>query len=251
MSTIEAQLKKLGLEEKEVNIYMTLLTHGPSSVRKIAAVSGVNRGSTYDTLKALRERGLVSHFHEETKQHFVAEDPSKLKKLVTDRQEELAGISESLEEMIPELQSLFDQGGGKPVARYYEGPTGIKTILTDVLESMSRAKEKEYWVYSSSAVREAGLYDAFPDFTPQRVERGIRCRTIALGHNGSTAELSDHRWIPAVEGTPTYILIYDGKCAFISLGASASLFGVVIDNAGIYQTQRVLFEQLWKSLPKE
>jgi len=251
MHTIESQLKKLGLEEKEISVYLTLLTHGPSSVRKVAAVSGVNRGSTYDTLKSLRERGLVSHFHEDTKQHFIAEDPAKLKKLVTDRQEELQRVAGSIDDMIPELQSLFNKGGGKPVARYYEGPVGIQMILVDVLDTMSADEEKEYFVYSSSAVRDAGLYDAFPDFTEQRIARGIQVKTIALGPGGKTAGLDQRKWIPAVEGTPTYILIYDGKCAFISLGVSASLFGVVIENPGIYQTHKLLFDQQWKSLPTE
>lgn len=250
---MDTQLQKLGLEEREVAVYMTLLTHGPCSVRKLAGISGINRGSTYDTLKSLRERGLVCHYHEDTKQCFVAEDPGKLKHLLNDRQSELELLSSALEGMIPELQSLFDNGGGKPVVRYYEGPQGIKAILNDVLEVMSSAKaaeNKEYYVYSSASVREAGLYNAFPDFTAQRVERGIRVRTIALGHGGTSAELAEHKWIKATEGTPTYILIYGGKCAFVSLGLGATLFGVVIDNPGLYQTQKLLFESQWSCLPK-
>ncbi len=253
MSSIETQLKKLGLDDRESVLYMTLLTHGPCSVRKLAGISGVNRGSTYDSLKSLRERGLICHYHEDTKQCFVAEDPEKLVRLVNEQKAELDQISASLSQMIPELRSLYDNGGGKPTVSYYEGGAGVRTILLDVLEKMAAQDEsqREYYVYSSASVREAGLYASFENFTDERIARTIRVKTIALGHCGTIAELSEHKCIEAVEGSPTYILIYANKCAFISLGANGTLFGVVVDNPGLYKTQKIVFESLWKMLPEK
>ncbi len=54
MVTFETELQKLGLGEKEIAVYLALLSHGPSSVRKIAGISGINRGTTYDCLRALK-----------------------------------------------------------------------------------------------------------------------------------------------------------------------------------------------------
>lgn len=268
MSTFETELMRLGLNEKEVAIYLTLLSHGPSSVRKLAGISGINRGTTYDVLRSLKERGLACFYHEDTKQCFVAEDPSRLSELIVTQESELARAKQSVSELIPELRSLHDRGADRPVSRYYEGPQGIRAILLDVLDSMAysaeatEAREKEpafaeassgreektYCVYSSSAVRDAGLYASFPDYTAERIARHVRVKTIALGHGGSDAELSEHKWIPATEAAPTYILIYAGKCAFISLNTSHMLVGVVIENAGVYETQKILFEALWKSI---
>ncbi len=248
MSSFETELLKLGLSEKEALIYLTLLSHGPSSVRKLAGISGINRGTAYDCLKALKEHGLVSFFNEESKQCFVAEDPARLQELVVAKQSELERSKASLDEMIPELRSLHDRGGDKPVSRYYEGSQGVRTILLDVLDSVEKSEQKEYCVYSSASVREAGLYDLFPDYTDERIKRGINVKTISLGPGGDHAELSQRKWIKATEGTPTYILLYHGKCAFISLGVSGSLVGVIIENPGIYATQKLLFDELWKTL---
>ena len=74
--------KKLGLSDKEAHVYLSLLEHGTSSVRSLAASTKLNRGTTYDILKKLREVGLASFFHKNTKQHFVAEDPEKILKLL-------------------------------------------------------------------------------------------------------------------------------------------------------------------------
>ena len=248
MVYIESELLKLGLSEKEATVYLTLLSHGPSSVRKLSGISGINRGTAYDCLRALKEHGLVSFFHENTKQSFVAEDPARLHELVVARQAELDRSRTSLAEMIPELRSLHDRGGDKPVSRYYEGPQGVRIILLDILETMEVASDKTYYVYSSASVREAGLYDNFKNYTEERINKGINVKTISLGPGGGPVDLSERKWIEASEGTPTYILLYDGKCAFVSLGASATLFGVIIENNGLYQTQKLLFEQLWKSL---
>ncbi len=248
MVTFETELQKLGLGEKEIAVYLALLSHGPSSVRKIAGISGINRGTTYDCLRALKEHGLVTFFHEHTKQLFVAEDPARLHELVLIRQAELDRSRASLQEMIPELRSLHDRGSDKPVSRFYEGPSGVRTILLDVLETIAASDTKTYYVYSSASVREAGLYDNFKNFTDERIANNITVKTISLGPGGEPTELSERKWLPAAEGTPTYILIYGGKCAFISLGKSATLFGVIIENRGIFETQKLLFEHLWKSL---
>ena len=148
--------------------------------------------------------------------------------------------------MIPELRSLHDSGNDKPIVRYYEGPKGIRTILMDVLDTVASSDHNEYCVYSSASVREAGLYASFPDYTTERIDRGINVRTIALGAGGTTAGLDARKWIAADEGAPTYILIYAGKCAYISLGPQDKLVGVIIENPGLHQTQKLLFEHQWK-----
>jgi sugar-specific transcriptional regulator TrmB len=120
----------------------------------------LNRGTTYDILKKLQEIGLVSYYHQDTKQRFVAEDPEKLSKLVENKKEELKNIQEKIIDFIPELKSLQDKGGNKPVTRFYEGREGIRFILDDVLLLMGETEEKEF-MYSAGG---EDVY-SYPDFT--------------------------------------------------------------------------------------
>ncbi|MCK4799448.1 TrmB family transcriptional regulator, partial [Candidatus Parcubacteria bacterium] len=48
---LEKSLHEFGLKEKEIKIYLALLDLGPSSIRKIAELAKVNRGTSYDILK--------------------------------------------------------------------------------------------------------------------------------------------------------------------------------------------------------
>lgn len=237
---------------------MSLLSYGPASVRKIAKISGLNRGTAYDILRSLKDIGLVAHFNKEKKQYFVTEDPQRIESLFKQKEEEIKAIKEDIADLVRELKSQYDSGGKKPAVRLYEGKKGIKAILEDVLSTMSRQKtadgeigkehEIEYYVYSPQEVR-TKLYDGFEDYNRERISRGISVKTIALGRGGGLFGKDERKWIPSAKlSRPTYTLIYNGKVAHIFLDAGKNLSGVIIENKGIFETQKFLFLELWKKI---
>jgi sugar-specific transcriptional regulator TrmB len=243
-----AIFKKLGLEEKEAVIYLALLKHGASSVRHLALLTKLNRGTVYDILKKLQEAGLVSYFHKDTKQNFVAEEPEKILKLVASRQAELDQAASKVKQLIPELKSLQEKGGDKPVTKFYEGRAGVRFILDDILSSLREMKLSEYYVYSAAGVRE-DVYEAYPDFNKKRIKNKIKANTISLSSGGGTYGLDERKWLKTEQtgtGNMTYILIYSDKCAFISRDSRNNPVGVIIENKMIYETEKTLFMQLWK-----
>src|SRR3989344_6427106 len=240
-------LQKLGLNDKEITIYLFLLKLGPVSVRKLAEQTGVNRGTAYDILKGLRDLGLVSYYHKATKQYFAAEDPKKLIEATENKINELSIVREKINEIIPELKSLHDQAGAKPVVKYYDGNQGIKTILQDVLEATYNLKIKTYYVFSASSIRPY-LYQAYPQFTNQRIKKAIEVRVLAIGQGGEEAKLSERKWLTKQEGSPTYILIYADKVAMISVNRNGEPLGLIIEDEALYQTQKQLFQFIWQTL---
>lgn len=241
-------LKKLNLSDKEVIVYLKLLEHGSMSVRSLAGLINLNRGTTYDILKRLQEIGLVSYFHKDTKQQFIAEDPDKLLKLLTSRQEEFKKAEDKIINLIPELRSLQEKGGDKPITKLYEGKSGIKFILEDILSSMRKQSVTEYYIYSAAGVRE-DVYVAYPDFNKKRIKNKLIAKTISLSPGGSTYGLDERKWLKT-DGTEknnmTYIIIYTGKCAFISRDSRNNPVGVIIENKMIYETQKAIFLKLWE-----
>lgn len=239
-------LKTLGFSDKTAKIYLALLSLGPSSVRSLAEFCGLNRGTIYDNLKWLQEKGVVNYYQKDTKQYFVAEDPEKLRQLVKNQQAELAEADQKLEKTVPELQALYNRGGERPVARYYERKE-INQILEDVLNICEQTGENLYRIYSAVGIREY-LYDNFETFSDVRIAKGIAVKVIAIGEGGELRGLDERKWIEVKNNTPTYIIIYPGKTAYISLDAKKEPIGVVIENEGIYQTQKMIFDQLWEKL---
>jgi hypothetical protein len=65
---------------------------------------------------------------------------------------------------------------------------------------------------------------------------------------GELRGLDERRWLKRESPTPTYIIVYPGKVASISLNGRGELIGVVIENEGVYETQKIIFDELWEKL---
>ena len=238
--------KKLGFSDKSAKVYLVLLGLGPSSVRKLSDSLDMNRGQVYEVLKELQEKEVVRFFKEDTKQLFVADDPENLRKLVDRKEQELKIINKSVDMVIPELQALYNSGGNRPVAKYFKDDD-IKTILEDVLTVCENSEEKLYRVYSAEKVTEH-LYENFPSFSDARIAKNIEVKVIATGTGGELRGLDERKWLKQNSKTPTYIFIYPGKTAYISFDSKDNLVGVIIENVGICETQKMIFDQLWFNL---
>jgi len=242
-------LKKLDFSDKEIKLYLKLLEQGAMSVRGLSELTGLNRGTAYDILKRLQELGLVSYYHQDTKQKFVAEDPERLLKLIKERKEKLEEAKLAIKDIIPELKSLKEKEGDRPVTKFYEGKEGVRSILEDVLSTMDGEAEKEYYVYSSTKASEA-INNAFPEYTKERIKRKISVKVISLAQGGKMHGLDERRWLKTSEDAATFVIIYAGKCAFISRDASENPVGVIIENNMIYKTQKILFFELWERMKR-
>jgi HTH-type transcriptional regulator, sugar sensing transcriptional regulator len=105
----------------------------------------------------------------------------------------------------------------------------------------------EYYIYSAANASD-DINTAYPNFTAERIRRGISVKAISLSKGGRTYGLDERRWMPTNEESATFVIIYAGKCAFVSRDASGSPVGVVVENEKIYETQKIIFLQLWDTL---
>jgi sugar-specific transcriptional regulator TrmB len=243
-------LTEFGLSDKENSVYISLLELGPSPARAVARKAGVNRGTAYDILRQLVELGLAS-FYRKGKQHFAAEPPERLIDVVEDKQMHLQKLKMNIAEKLPELRTIFVHQGGKPSIRVYEGTKGIKKILEDVLHTVEVLTQKEYYVYSSSTEKDRLLiYKDFPQFNEKRIQKKIKVRTISLGSGGETVGLDERKWLKHTnnKSSATHEIIYGNKVAHIGLDNSGNPFGVIIENFDIYESQKLVFETVWKNL---
>lgn len=248
---IQVILKNFGLSEKEIAIYLSLIELGPSSVREISNKSKVNRGTTYDILKALIALGIVSYYNKATKQYFAAEEPEKLLSAIDQKKEDLDEVRGSIQENLPLIRTLFEKQGGKPVVKFYEGSKGVRQIFEDVLDEVSSAADKSYYLYSSAtAEHRKNVYGSMPDFSEKRIKKSIKVKIISLGEGGKLAGLDERKQMPIGKEDlkATHEIIYAGKVAHISIDENGNPVGVVIQNEEIYNMQKTVFEFNWKNL---
>lgn len=242
-------LTNLGLGHKEALTYAALLQTDTVSIRRVAAISGINRGTTYDALKHLIVLGLVSVKKRGARECFTAESPERIHDLIREKRRDLLEASTTAKAVIPGLLSKHRHTGSNPIVRYYEGDEGVVTILKDVLETCRTMDDPCYHTYSSRQLRQY-LYRKFPTFTERRIAAGIKVKVIAMGEGGELAAGAERKWLPNTGSadTSSYTLIYGDKVAIISVSNNLVPFGLIVEEQSTANMHRLLFNHLWQYL---
>lgn len=247
--TVQKLLGELGFSEAEGETYWALLNLENVSIRKVSQRSGINRGTTYDALKRLLAAGLATTRRAGEREYYSAESPEKIYDLIRDRRKELWQVQQRAQKVIPEVLARKARPQGRPLVKYYEDDDGVVAILKDVLQTCGQLAEPAYYAYSSRPLRKY-LYRKFPQFTERRVAEGIAVKVIAVGEGSDTEGLSERKWLaePDESLISSYMLIYGDKVAHISISSDLTPYGVVVEDDGTANMQRLLFEQLWATI---
>ena len=112
--TIQDTLQNMGLEQKEASIYTALLELGEATVLAVSRKSGIKRPTAYVILRSLEQKGFASRVLKSKKTLFVPQHP---KKLVTEAELRV----KELQDVLPQLESLFRKEEGRPRVMIYEG----------------------------------------------------------------------------------------------------------------------------------
>ncbi len=248
VTMISDTLKKIGFSGDEINVYLNLLEKSPTSVRLIAADTGIGRGTVFNILKKFIAQGLASYYQRGKGKLFAAEDPEKIKELLKRQEKQLEEQRVEVASAIPELRSLFSAHGSRPKIKYYEGTKEVSEMLRDVLAVTAQETGKEYFVYSTKGKRQI-IYKDFPDFSEQRIKAGIKVKVVAIGPGGELRGLDERKWLSekAAEDS-SYMVIYGPKISFVTLDAKGQPLGVIIEDRASAETQKLIFRRLWEAL---
>lgn len=241
---------EIGLETRDKRVYEALLLSPRSSLRKIASDTGINRGSVYESMKKLTEQGLVSSLEAGRQRRYSAAEPASIIELIKERRNELIIAEKQASVYVKQLQSSAKQrADAVQFSQFYEGTEGIAAILRDVIATCRSLETPSYRAISTKDVREY-IYQNFRNFTQRRIAENIAVQVIAVGQGGGQDALAERRWLESNRNeTPNcYTLIYGNKTAFINLGAGNILSAIVIDNPGVANLQKNLFDHLWETV---
>lgn len=238
---MDKKLQALGMDDKELRFYLAALELGSASVTEVAMRAGVSRTNGYDLLERLERRGLVAQESEGAgTRRVIPEDPSVLlrdwerRKLV-------------LNELVPELRSLYNGSPRKPRTRIYEGTEGINRALWETLECRSKVL---MGVLSMHELLEVPGPQWMDGFIAERVKRGIQLKVIRSPMReteniwpSSAEELRELRFAPANLDLGMTMYINDDKVTYVS--SKAENYALVIESRELASLNRAFFQSLW------
>lgn len=135
LADVKLNLQELGLSPKEIDVYVSMLELGPSSVQDIAKKAGVNRTTTYVMMEKLKGRGLTSCYEKGKKILFCAETPERLMHLILGEQSRVDAKRDRLQLSLPRLLAIFNSIEDKPRVRFFDGTDAIVQIHREIAES--------------------------------------------------------------------------------------------------------------------
>jgi len=236
---IKETLDKFGLSHNETKAYLTLLRIGGSMAGRIAKEAQMDRASCYDSLKKLLKKGLIGYALEANRKMFKAVSPNRLIEILEEKEDEI-------QEILPDLMSLYKEEKGKYGVTLYKGYKGMKSVFEDILKE---AKGKENLVIDSSGQFEKKMPYYFPHFVKGLEKNKIKIRHIVRGENLNASKTTETRYLPkSLKESVVATNIYGNKIAILLWTEVPE--AIIIENKAAAEAYRDYFEILWQAARK-
>ncbi|MCX5681043.1 MAG: hypothetical protein NT079_01965, partial [Candidatus Omnitrophica bacterium] len=209
---IQKILEQCGLTKKEADFYIAALSLGTASITSITKKAEVKRPTAYLVIEELLKKNLLVSVPQGKKVFYKAEHPEKfIKKIEENRRK--------IEEILPELASLYSINTKEPKIRFYEGKEKLFSIYEEIFKakninamisvdrffSLFTAKDDEH--FFRILVRNGGmLKDMFQNTKKAREYAKSKYR---FG-------ISKVKILPKTFNFATDILVFDDKVALMS-----------------------------------
>ena len=238
-------LRKIGLTENEIKIYLHLLKSGSSTAYEIGKQTGIYRVHVYDKLEQLMDKGLVTHVYRGAKKYFQATHPSKIKHYLEDQKRVLEVQEQAVDSILPELEAMTRIPKEDTFVEVFKGNEGLKFFLKDIIKT-----KKEVLI---TGIDDQKYQDALSIFMKQYFRdlrnNNIKERVITLKKLGvflfekELAPTTHYRFLTEKQFNPTNTFVYGNKVVIVTWGTP--VMAVMIKNEAIAETYRNHFEHLW------
>lgn len=266
MTNLEAEIKKLGLSDKEAKVYLAALELGQAPVAEIAAHSGIVRVTAYVILEELRKKGLVSTFSKEgnsdakrgrssdrkrrRKTYFASESPKRLSRLFEIEENRLEENFSNLKKILPDLDKLYESRGERPKVRFFEGIEGIKAIREDILKTRAKSMEEIIPLDISHKYFPPSKKDHRKIMNEKL--KHVDCRVIYTSKKGQI--WPENKGIkervkfikPELFPISSEIVLFGNKTIIVV--TKNKKFGIIIEDELITGTLKAVFNVIWKNL---
>jgi len=244
---IKQSLEKAGLSRGESAVYLALIDLGLVTITPIVAKSRVSTSKVYDILNRLIKKGLASFITENHVKKFKAEDPRQLIEYVSEKEKELEEVKLELNKNISSLLAKINLSEKQATTSVYEGFKGMKTIFDKSLDELKKG-DTLYVSGISESTEEIRTY--FLHYFRKQAKIGFKVKAIFDETAKYKAverknKLTDFKFLPKGIITPATIDIYGTK-TILSVGNSAYILTILIDNKEISDSFKKNFDLLWE-----
>ena len=240
--------KRLGLKDKEMNTFLKMLELGAQPVSVVAKHMGIPRSTMYLVVENLKKAQLIETFERADILYVKAIPVQQMPEVIKSRERELEQTAKLLEEKLPELSRLESKFSITPHVKFHEGKGAVMKMYESILN------EKGFYAFFAPAL----VKKAMPEYhfkIPETI-RSKKLKVQELLVAGPDAEeyeskfrSKNHQIRILKKGVhfESDTIICKEKIYMISYGEE-NIVATEIFNKPLAETQRVIFEELWKTI---
>lgn len=238
------ELEKIGFTKNEAHVYSVCLRKGASTAFKLSQSLDLPTSTIYDTLKKLRERGLVKLTPRKGKKYFEPADPEILEKLTQES-------FETAQKLVPTLNNLYMNNTSNARVYHYETTEAAR----ETFKEFSEQKSGEVLILGSLQVELNIFGKSVQKNIDKRVKNKTRVRIITEDSDAARSfkekdnlELRTTKVVDVGEPFESIIYMWADTVVIASLGEKISI--VRMEDKFIYQIHKQTFESMWQYHPE-
>jgi len=241
-------LRKIGLTESEIKVYIALIRLGTSSKGNLIKESKIAPSKIYEITDKLIDKGLCSTIIKNGVKQFMGAPPVRIRDYLRKKQEEILQEEKELEKIIPKLQSHYDNIPESVKVEVFIGWKGMETVYVNLLE-MAKKNEKVYIIGAGTGKEEKKLDMFYTKHGRMAFKKGLKIKIIfnesARNYvkkiEKNLKKTYNKRFL--FDYTPTEILIFIDMTAIIFRRDEP--ITILIKDKGTSDSFRKYFEELW------
>lgn len=241
-------LRKLGLNESEIKVYLALLEIGQTTTGPLVKKTGIPSSKIYHILSSLIENGLVGYLMHGGVKLFRPNRPLALRHLLDLKEREMETAKSELEASLPKLEKMFLSEKREYKVELLEGLRGIKTIYDISYDLATKGDEMYTMGYPMLASELLNAY--FQKFHAKMAAKGLKAKILYdydtwFGKSRESRPHAEQRYLPKGIKTPAFIHIFREHIG-IMVVTEEQKFSVFIKNKEVADSYIQYFHLLWK-----
>ncbi len=243
LASLRPLLLRIGLEEREVEVYLALASLKQAKASAVARTARQTRSHTYIILRSLEAKGLVSEVDRGRVLEFIAEPPERLLAFVQEKSREYKALEPVVAGALPLLAAMSRPLEGRPHVTLLQGMDGMREVYRDALAGEI-----------CGFFNPASMYEAFGENIVTKLfgkEAQLRGRDLIV--DGPEArryveevpanEHYDVRLLPAHVQFSTDTIVYGDRIALFAFDSTQTI--IRMENKKLADTFRSWFEAMW------
>ncbi|MCD6279467.1 hypothetical protein J7J26_01700 [Candidatus Micrarchaeota archaeon] len=239
-------LEKLGITKNEARIYITLINEGQMTIGNIIKKVGLHRGSTYNIIQRLIEKGLISFVDKENKRYYQASNPRILFSLIEKKEKELDLEKRYIIKLIREIKDRKTIANKSVDISVTLGLKAFKNFFREMLNELESTGDEYYFIGNSNElIRHLGVN--YYQYTQNRKAKlGIKSKII-LGESSRKSQekvVGKVRYVEENIITPASTWMYKNKIIIVVWDINPIII-LTIKSESVFRSYKRFFDVLW------